>query len=138
MTESSQSKTELPDMIVRLYDSLEQGDFTTFSTCFAPGAQIWHNVDEQAQDMDDAAVVLQLLAKVSNGVWYKERRHMQIGNVVFLQHVLTAALKSGDELRMPAIMRVELSDEGKIARMEEYYDSRHADVAMKSINAPSH
>lgn len=138
MTEAPEGRAELPEIIARMYDSLERGDFTTFDTCFTSGARIWHNVDEQVQIMSDAAGVLQHLARISNSVRYKDRRHAQIVNVVFLQHVLTADLKSGDALRIPAIMRIELSDEGKIDWMEEYYDSRHADVVMNAVGAASH
>ena len=127
----------MPEVIARMYDSLERGDFTTFDTCFTLDARIWHNMDEQVQSMSDAKVALRQLVQISNAVRYKERRRVQVGNVVFLQHVLTAELKSGDTMRLPAIMRVELSDDGKIHWIEEYFDSRHLDVAMKSVGAAS-
>ena len=133
MTE--QLTSPVPEVIGRMYSSLESGDFARFETCFTPDAKIWHNVDEQVLDMPVAQIQLEQLARGSNKVAYLERRAFQLGNMVFLQHVLTAALKSGAEMRLPAMMRVELSDDGLIAWIDEYFDSRGVDVAM---GAPAH
>ncbi|WP_164904860.1 hypothetical protein [Streptomyces cyaneus] len=50
-----------------------------------------------------------------------------MGQQVFLQHTLTALL-TGSRLRLPDFMRVELSPDGLISRIDEYYDSRATDV----------
>ncbi len=50
-----------------------------------------------------------------------------VGQQVFLQHTLTALL-TGSRLRLPDFMRVELSPDGLISRIDEYYDSRATDV----------
>lgn len=115
------------DHVARMFAAVSQGDMTAFKACFAPGALIWHNDDEIEQDVEAVSALLGHLHASSRSVSYEEQRIVRSGNVLFVQHVLTAPLNSGGELRVPAMMRIELADGGRVARIEEYYDSRATD-----------
>ncbi|MCJ2188447.1 nuclear transport factor 2 family protein [Novosphingobium beihaiensis] len=118
------------DVIARMYDAVERGDMPALGACFIPDARIWHNVDEVEKTVDTAAIALTHLCQSSTRLSYEDRRAVEAGNIRFVQHVITASLKSGDELRLPGMMRIELADDGRIARIEEYYDSRDTDPLM--------
>ncbi len=115
------------DCVERMFAAISRGDMAAFKTCFTPGALIWHNDDEKEQDVDAVAAVLGHLHAASQSVAYEEQRIVHSGNVVFVQHVLRAPLTSGNTLRLPAMMRIELGDDGRVARIEEYFDSRATD-----------
>lgn len=115
------------DLIDKMYRSVEQGDMDALATCFTPDAAIWHNVDETDKSLATAAMALSHLCQSANRVSYENRKQMAVGNLRFVQHVITADLKSGKNMRLPGMMRIELSDDGLISRIEEYYDSRALD-----------
>jgi ketosteroid isomerase-like protein len=115
------------DHVTRMFAAISRGDMPAFKACFAPGALIWHNDDEKEQDVDTVAALLGHLCASSTSVTYKEQRIVHCDDVLFVQHILTAPLKTGGELRLPAIMRIGLADDGRVARIEEYYDSRATD-----------
>ena len=121
------SGPESDPIIQKMYAAIEQGDMAAFKTCFTPDARVWHNDDETDQDIETVCKGLMYLHTVSTNIDYKERRLASMGNLHFVQHVLTADLKSGDKLHLPAMMRIETDDSGLIVRLEEYYDSRATD-----------
>lgn len=110
------------------YQSIEAGDMDRFRTCFTPDAVVWHAYDEVEQDIESVAQALGLLGAVSSQVKYEDRRITAVGADVFLQHTLTAQLLDGGSLRLPAMMHVMLGANGRISRIEEYFDSRAMDV----------
>ena len=115
------------DHVARMFDAITRGDMAAVRACFAPGARIWHNDDEVECDIDQTCAVLGFLCDSSKSVAYEDQRIVRTGNLRFIQHVLTAELLSGQTLRLPAMMRVEVSDDGLVTRIEEYYDSRATD-----------
>ena len=115
-------------VIDHMVAAIEQGDMKSLVKCFTPAARFWHNVDEVAQDVDSVVAILGGLCAVSSRRAYEDRRSTYVGSVAYLQHTLTAELNSGDTLRIPAMMRVDVTVDGLIERIEEYYDSRATDV----------
>jgi ketosteroid isomerase-like protein len=120
--------TVTPDTDVAVLDrmlgSIEAGDIDALRTCYTPDAVVWHAHDEVEQDVDTFTAVLAGLCAVSTRRSYEHRRRTVVGRVAFLQHVLTADLVSGDTFRLPAMMRVEINEDGLVFRIEEYFDSR--------------
>ncbi|SEC42035.1 SnoaL-like domain-containing protein [Streptomyces sp. 3213] len=116
------------EAIDRMYTATEDGDMELLLTCFASDAVVWHADDEVEQDVDTCLQRIAQLGPASSKVAYEDRRMTAVGQQVFLQHTLTADLLTGSRLRLPAFMRVELSPDGLISRLEEYYDSRATDV----------
>lgn len=119
------------DHVVAMFTSIMAGDMVAFQRCFVPGAVLWHAHDEVEQDVPAAAAVLGFLCASSSCVEYLDQRIVAVGNLRFIQHVLSADLKQGTRLRLPAMMRVEVAEDGRVARVEEYFDSRATDCLFK-------
>lgn len=111
-----------------MFKAIEQGDMDSLRTCFTPDALIWHNFDGVDADVDTTVAILGGLCAASSSRSYEDRRRTTVGSLAFLQHTLTAELPSGDRLVLPAMMRVEVADNGLISRIDEYFDSRATDV----------
>lgn len=114
-------------VVDRMLDAIERGDMEQLRACFATGAESWHNSDEATQTVDETVGLISYLCTVSTSRSYQDRRVTTAGSQAFLQHTLTAVLKSGNQLRMPAMMRIVVNADGLVERLEEYLDSRDVD-----------
>ena len=114
---------QLPETIARMFRAIESGDFDGLRTCFTPDGVVWHNIDEKAEDLDAVCTNLGNMVGISDKVAYTDVSTTTVGNQTFAQHVLVADLKSGKQLRLPAMMRIETNDDGLITRIDEYFDS---------------
>lgn len=124
---TEQSTTTDFGVVERMLDAIERGDMDQLRACFTADAQSWHNSDEATQNVDETVGLISYLCSVSTSRSYQDRRVSTVGSQAFLQHTLTAVLKSGNELRMPAIMRIVVNSDGLVERLEEYLDSRDVD-----------
>ena len=116
------AESEMRALAKRFFDSVEAGDIDTLYDCYAPDAKIWHNTDEQEQSRDDTAQTLRGFAKrISNRVYAKRRLQVFDGGFVH-QHELQGVRADGVELALPACI-VCLVTDGKITRLDEYFDS---------------
>ena len=120
--------------VSRMLDAIEKGDMDELRRCLAPGALTWHNIDEVEQDVDTSIAVLGNFCTISTSRAYEDRRVTTVGSLAFLQHTLTATLRSGAQFRMPAMMRVEVGSDGLVARIEEYFDSRVLDGLAEALD----
>lgn len=124
---TEQSETIDFSVVGRMLDAIERGDTRGLRDCFVPEALAWHNNDENDQDVDGVVALIDHLCAVSTSRTYEDRRMATVGSQAFIQHTLTAALRSGGQLRMPAMMRVVVNTNGLVERLEEYIDSRAVD-----------
>ncbi|EIF42818.1 hypothetical protein DOK_12161 [gamma proteobacterium BDW918] len=117
------------DYVAEMFAAISKNNIQEFKACFSPGAVIWHCDDEIELDVDAVCGIMGGLhaASVRGSVAYREQRVVHAGQLCFVQHVLTSQLCAGGQLRVPAMMRIELDDAGLVARIEEYYDSRAID-----------
>lgn len=115
-------------VVDRMFGAIEKGDMDELRTCFAPGALSWQNRNEKDLDVDTVIAILGRLCAVSTVRAFEDQRSTVVGSQLFRQHTLTAVLRSGRQLRLPVMMRVEVDSGGLVARLEEYYDSRATDV----------
>jgi uncharacterized protein len=118
--------------------AIERGDMDEFRRCFAPTALIWHNFDEIEKNVDTAVGILGRICAVTTSRTYEERRVVTVGSQAFLQHTLIATLRSGRQVRMPAMMRVEINSDGLVGRIEEYFDPRSSAAVRGSVDRESH
>jgi hypothetical protein len=114
-------------VVSKMLDAIEKGDMETFRTFHTPDALIWHCYDETEQDLETVIGALSHFCAISTDRAYEDRRVTIVGSQAFLQHTLTATLRSGRRFRLPAMMRVEISSDGLVKRLEEYADSRATD-----------
>ena len=109
----------------RFFDCVEAGDIDGLVACYAPDAEIWHNTDEQIQGPEDnrktlAGMVTRILDRV-----YDDRRVDVFPGGFVQQHTLRGTRKhDGVRLALPACIVCKVKD-GKITRLDEYFDSAH-------------
>jgi ketosteroid isomerase-like protein len=117
------SEAEMRALAKRFFDYVEAGDVDGLVGCYAPDARIWHNTDEQEQGPDDNAKTLRgMVTRISDRV-YDNRRVSVFPEGFVQQHVLRGT-RSHDGVRvaLPACIVCEVKD-GKITRLDEYFDS---------------
>lgn len=110
------------EVVSAMLDAVERGDFVATRECFSPKAIIWHNFDEVDNTADHALEELEKFVRRARAVRYVSRCSWTLGHIVFVQHVLVVTSTSGEQIRIPAMMRLELNDRGQIRRLEEYLD----------------
>ena len=110
-----------------MFPAIEAGNMDALRKCFAPGAVVWHNDDRKDADIDAVCQGLSGLCDASEWVRYENQEIVQTGNLYYSKHDLTAQLKSGERMLVPALMRIETNEDGLVTRIDEYYDSRATD-----------
>lgn len=107
------------------FDAIEAGDIDAMQDHFSPDAEIWHNTDEAIVSVPQTALVLSGMVSRIDAIQYAERRVTPFEGGFIQQHALIGRRKSdGGAVRLPCaiLCRVE---QGKITRLDEYFDSAH-------------
>lgn len=114
------------------FDAIEAGDIDTVRASYAPNVAIWHNTDELENTRDENLVVLSGLVKRTRSRHYEKRRVQVFPGGFVQQHELRIVRPDDVELTLPAciICRV---DDGKIVRLDEYFDS----ARVEQLRAPA-
>lgn len=109
----------------RFFDCVEAGDIDGLVACYAPNAEIWHNTDGLIQGPEDNRKTLAgMVARILDRVYDDRRVDVFPGGFV-QQHVLRGTRKhDGVRLALPACIVCQVRD-GKITRLDEYFDSAH-------------
>ena len=112
-------------MAQRFFDAIEAGDIETMQNSFTPDAEIWHNTDELIVTRDDTAQTLTgMVARIKDRK-YADRRLTTFPGGFVQQHVLTGKRVHDDgEVRLPCAIVCKVEN-GKITRLDEYFDSAH-------------
>jgi ketosteroid isomerase-like protein len=109
----------------RFFDYVEAGDVDGLVACYAPDAKIWHNTDGLEQRPEDNRKTLKAMAERILDRVYDERRVAVHPGGFTHQHVLRGTRKhDGVRLALPACIVCQVKD-GKITRLDEYFDSAH-------------
>ncbi len=111
----------------RFIDAIEAGDSDAALACYAPDAVIWHNTDEAEQDVAANGRTLRGLIRVTTRRRYADRRVQAFPGGFVHRHVLEAEREDRPALRLPACIVCRVED-GRITRLDEYFDSRALDV----------
>ena len=119
----------------RFFDAIEQGDIDTMYNSFAPGAPIWHNTDEIIVTPEQTKATLTGMVKRIGDRHYAERRIHTFPGGFVQQHALTGTrTHDGGAVRLPCCIVCEVKD-GKITRLDEYFDSAHVAEFRKYADA---
>jgi ketosteroid isomerase-like protein len=113
-------------LLDRIIAAAEAGDPSDLADIYAPDGVIWHNTDNREQTVADNQRVLAAMDKHVVDRKYTDRRvHVFDGGVV-QQHVLRGTKRStGEPVELKAVVVV-LVEDGKITRLDEYFDSAEA------------
>lgn len=109
----------------RFFDAIEAGDIETMRDSFTPDAEIWHNSDELIVTRDQTARTLTgMIARIKDRE-YAERRLTVFPGGFVQQHVLKGRRVHDDgDVRLPCAIICKVEN-GRITRLDEYFDSAH-------------
>ena len=127
---------EIRELATRFFDCVEAGDIDGLVACYAPDAEIWHNTDELVQGpQDNRAVLAGMVKRIVDRVYADRRLEVFPGGFV-QQHVLRGKrVHDGGEVALPACLVCQVKD-GRITRLDEYFDSARVEQFRKFANEP--
>jgi ketosteroid isomerase-like protein len=118
---------EILELAARFFDAVQTGDIDAARAIYADDAVIWHNDDRREQPAAENLQVLAWMARnIPERAYTEVRRDVVPGGFV-QQHVLRGTTRWGARVELPAMVRVWCED-GRITRLDEYYDSAHTAV----------
>ncbi|WP_411341446.1 nuclear transport factor 2 family protein [Sphingopyxis sp. J-6] len=122
-------------MAQRFFDAIEAGDIETMRGSFTRDAEIWHNTDELIVTRDQTAQTLTgMVARIKDRE-YADRQLTTFPGGFVQQHVLKGRRVHDDgAVRLPCAIVCKVTD-GKITRLDEYFDSAHVAEFRKFANA---
>ncbi|MEU5877044.1 nuclear transport factor 2 family protein [Spirillospora sp. NPDC047279] len=121
------------DLADRFIAAITAGDLDTLRSLYAPGAKIWHNGPGDGggaeQDVDDNLRTLRWLSRNLEDFRYELIRRDPLPDGYVQRHVLRGRLPddAGTPIELAACLFVSVDDQGRIARIEEYADTRGTD-----------
>ena len=122
-------------MATRFFDAIEAGDIETMQSSFTPDAEIWHNTDELIVTPAQTAQTLTGMASRIRDREYAERQLTVFPGGFVQQHVLKGVrVHDGASVRLPCAIICKVEN-GKITRLDEYFDSAHVAEFRKFANA---
>jgi ketosteroid isomerase-like protein len=129
------TEDEMKALAKRFFDSVEAGDIEALVACYAPGAKIWHNTDQQEQTPEDNRRTLAgMVTRISDRLYDDRRINVFPGGFV-QQHILRGTrVQDGERLSLPACVICQVKD-GKVTRLDEYFDSTHVAQFRKYADA---
>ena len=129
------SEQDIRALAARFFDAIENGDIATMQASFAPDAAIWHNTDEAIVSPADTAKTLTgMVARIKDRRYANRRLHVFPGGFV-QQHELQGARVHDDvRVHLPCAIICAVTD-GKIMRLDEYFDSAHVAQFRKYADA---
>lgn len=117
------------------FDAIEAGDIATMQSSFIPDAEIWHNTDEQIVSPAETAETLAGMVSRIKDHKYTDRRVTPFSGGFVQQHVLVGRrIHDEGAVRLPCVVICQV-DDGKISRLDEYFDSAHVAEFRKFADA---
>ena len=117
----------------RFFDAVEAGDIATVRACYTDDARIWHNTDGLEQTPDENAETLRGFVARIDGRRYLNRRLRTFEGGFVQQHELHGQRKDGVRVVLPCCIVCTVRD-GRISRLDEYFDSAHVAAFRKVID----
>jgi ketosteroid isomerase-like protein len=115
---------EILSLAKSFFDGLEAGDITILRRVYDPKVEIWHNTDGLVQTLEDNETTLKGFLERIGDRKYGERRLDAFPGGFVQQHVLSGTRKDGVRVSLPACIVCQVKN-GKITRLDEYFDSAH-------------
>lgn len=102
--------------------AMAKRDAELFTSVYADDAVVWHNVTRTPQSKAENTAFLAATMQQFSSMAYKDIRRVFTENGIVQQHILTATLMNGGTIEVASCLVIEMRD-GKIARIDEYFDS---------------
>ncbi|KIX95083.1 uncharacterized protein Z520_08999 [Fonsecaea multimorphosa CBS 102226] len=122
---STDQEATICSLATTFFDAIEARDIDTMRNSFTPEAEIWHNTDELIVSRDQTAQVLAGMVQRITNIKYAHRRLFVFPGGFVQQHILEGnRVHDGEKVRLPCAL-VCLVQDGRITRLDEYFDSAH-------------
>ena len=116
-------ETRIRALAKRFFDAIELGDIEGVRACYAPHAQIWHNIDGRTSTRDQNIETLRAFVVRAPKRRYEQRRlHVFEGGFV-QQHELHCMVTELREVAVDACLVCRVEND-LIVRLDEYFDSK--------------
>jgi ketosteroid isomerase-like protein len=117
------SEASIRVLAKRFFDAIEFGDIDTVRACYAPSAEIWHNIDGQTSTREQNVDTLRaFIARVPKRRYEHRRLHVFEHGFV-QQHDLHCMVTELREVVVSACLVCRVEDD-LIVRLDEYFDSK--------------
>lgn len=121
------TRDDIGQLADRFFAAIERGDVDDVAGLYADDAVIWHNFDQEEQPKGHNLLIIAWMAANIGELSYDDVRRVVLDDGFVQQHVLHGMTASGDQLEVPAMLRV-YCREGRIERVEEYLDTAQLTV----------
>jgi ketosteroid isomerase-like protein len=126
------------EVVDRFFAALVAGDSDALRAVYAPDATIWHNTgglseEFSNQSAEDNVVMNEMIAKVMPGHRFDHVRRGHVDGGVYQMTVLRGEL-AGQPVEHHMAIWIQI-DDGRITRIEEYFDSVTAVPVIEAVNA---
>jgi ketosteroid isomerase-like protein len=116
------TRDEIERLARGFFDAIERGDIGKVRDTYASDAVIWHNFDGKESTRDENLATLNGFIKAVPTRRYTERK-LDVFDSGFVQrHLLVGNLAGGKEVSLAACVVCQV-DDGRITRLDEYFDS---------------
>lgn len=118
--------TDIRALATAFFDAIEHGDIELMRGSFTEDAEIWHNTDQLIVTRDQTADVLTgMVARIKDRKYDERQLNIFAGGFV-QQHILRGRRTHDDgAVELPCAIICRVTHDGKISRLDEYFDSAH-------------
>ncbi len=109
------------DPVSQFFDAVERQDWGALAPLCAPDFAVWQNLTDRSRDLDGVVRFLQRVVETYGALHYTDRRRYDAPGAVTVQQTIGYADRG---LTVPACMVCTLAADGRLARIDEYMDSR--------------
>jgi ketosteroid isomerase-like protein len=121
---SKMTAQKTADIAKKFFDAIEAGEIDVVYNMFTADAKIWHNTDQLVVPRETTAKTLRGMHKHFTNIAYLDRKLESWSTGFVERHVLAWERKAdGVQTRMPVCIVCEINGDGKITRLDEYFDS---------------
>ena len=110
----------------RFFDALEQKDYDTLESCYAPECVIWHSHDMLYQSRESNLAMLKQGMKTLQKMHFADRRVHPFEGGFVQQHTLYVTRENGYVGKMDVCF-IAYTRDGKLSRIYEYFDTGKRD-----------
>ncbi|MBY0278082.1 nuclear transport factor 2 family protein [Candidatus Binatia bacterium] len=118
----------------RFFAAVERGDLDTVRALYAPDAKIWTAQEPVERGPEENLAVLAWVKDNIKGFRYEDVRCQPTPTGFVEQHTTCGTAPGGGEFRFAACLVVRIED-GKVTRLEEYFDTAPLMAALSQVQS---
>ena len=112
----------------RFFDALEQKDYDTLESCYAPEAVVWHSHDNLYEPRASNLAMLKAgMERPAGKMRFKNRRVRAFEGGFVQQHTLYVTYDDSGFVGQMDVCFIAYTRDGKISRIYEYFDTGQVD-----------